>query len=305
LASPFYSDVLSSAQQASRLAKKGNTNPAYGAGLLAPGALNSSASSGAGASSAAPPASPSPASSITLKQTPQDYASQILNDPAFSMLKNSLSAQGISDAAHLRGAIQQALIQFGAVPNLPSDVLQTTGLDTAGTQTLADQNPFSTLKQLQQSYQDQQDAAKNQLAGRGILNSGETGYQLGRLGQQQGLDQYNATNSLLGNIGTLNDQYVAGRNAAAQALAQGSLTAEQTAAANGSTGTTATWDPATGLYRDPSGNYWNPDGTPGTPHSAPSPSAPAPPAPAAAPAAGQTVQPGVAPANIRTQAFAY
>jgi hypothetical protein len=77
-------------------------------------------------------------------------------------LRNSLSAQGISDAAHLRGAIQQALIQFGAVPDLPSSVLQSSGLDTAGTSALASNNPFSTLKQLQQTYQQKQDATKNQ-----------------------------------------------------------------------------------------------------------------------------------------------
>jgi hypothetical protein len=183
-------------------------------------------------------------------------------------LKNSLSAQGISDAAHLRGAIQQALIQFGAVPDLPQDVLSSTGLDTGATGTLASNNPFSTLKQLQQSYQQKQDATKNQLAARGILSSGETGYQLGNLGQQQGQDTYNATNSLLSGIGSLNDQYVAGQQAAAQALSQGALTAENTAAASGQLagggggGITATWDPSTGLYKDPSGAYYDRSGNP-------------------------------------------
>lgn len=180
-------------------------------------------------------------------------------------LKNLLSAQGISDAAHLRGALQQALINFGSVPNLPQDLLNQTGLDTAGTQSLAENNPFSILKQLAQRYQDSQDSTKNQLAARGILSSGETGYQLGRLGQQQGQTQYDATNSLLGNIDTLESNYAAGRQAAAQQLAQGALTAENTAAQNGAGGGgggTATYDPATGLYRDGNGNYYNGSGNP-------------------------------------------
>lgn len=203
---------------------------------------------------------------LTIGGGTPDYASQILSDPAFSTLKNTLSAQGISDAAHLRGAIQQALIQFGGVPNLPSDVLSSTGLDTAGTQALADQNPFSTLKRLQQSYQDQQDATKNQLAARGILSSGETGFQLGKLGQAQAGAQYDATNSLLGSIGTLNDQYLAGRQSAAQQLANGALTAENTAALNGAgspgPSVTATWDPSTGLYKDPTGKFYDQGGNP-------------------------------------------
>lgn len=203
---------------------------------------------------------------ITVGGGTNDWANQILNDPAFMNLKNLLSAQGISDAAHLRGAIQQALIGFGDVPNLPSDVLANTGLDTAGTAELAKNNPFSTLARLNQAYQDQQSASKNQLAARGILNSGETGYQLGRLGQQQAQNQYDVTNSLLGNIGNLNDAYVAGRQAAAQQLANGAIGAENTAAQNGGSsggsGVTATWDPATGTYVDPTGNHYDPSGNP-------------------------------------------
>lgn len=251
--------------------------------------------------------SSSPLSSITIGNTTPDFAFSIDNDPAYAQLKNALSSAGISDAAHLRGAIQQALIQFGAVPNLPTDVLQTTGLDTAGTQALADNNPFSTLKQLQQSYQDQTDSAKNQLAARGILSSGETGYQLGRLGQQQGQAQYNATNSLLGNIGSLNDQYVQGRQAAAQQLATGAFTAEQNAAAANAgapsgSGVTATWDPSTGLYKDPNGNYYNQGGNAvSLPSTAPS----AAPPPLAGGATQAPVQAGVAPGNVRTSAFGF
>lgn len=196
------------------------------------------------------------------KTTP-DYAFNIYNDPAYKQLRDSLSAAGVADASHLRGALQSYLIQFGGVPDLPTDVLQNSGLDAGSTQTLAAGNPFSTLKRLQQNYEDQQMASKNQLASRGILSSGETGYQLGRLGQNQAQSQYDATNSLLGGIGTLNDQFVAGRQAAAQQLAQGAFTAESNAAANNAgpaPSVTATWNPSTGTYVDPAGNHYDQGG---------------------------------------------
>lgn len=191
-----------------------------------------------------------------------DYASAIENDPAYTALKNLLSAQGISDAAHLRGAVQQALIQFGDVPNLPQDVLSSSGLDVGGTRAQAQSNPFSVLKSLAQKYQQQQALTKNQLAARGILSSGETGYQLGRLGQQQAQDQYNLTSNLLGNIDTLETQYAAGRQAAAQQLANGALTAENNVVNSGVAPQTvsATWDPTVGLYRDANGNLYDPSG---------------------------------------------
>jgi hypothetical protein len=226
--------------------------------------------SGAGLGGAyAPVGTINPAlSSITVGggvKQPSDYAFDINSDPAYKQLRDSLSAAGISDAAHLRGAIQQALIGFGAVPGLSSDVMANSGLDTAGTQALAANNPFSTLAKLQQSYQDQQDSTKNQLAANGILSSGETGYQLGKLGQANAQGLYDANSSLLGNIGTLNDQYVAGRNAAAQQLASGAFTAESNAAASAPADTatptvTATWNPATGTYVDPSGNHYDQNG---------------------------------------------
>lgn len=206
----------------------------------------------------------SPLNSITLGGGTRDYAADIYNNPAFKMLRDQLSSAGIADAAHLRGTIQQALIGFGAVPNLPTDVLQNSGLDTGETSALAAGNPFSTVKRLQQDYDDRQNLVKKQLAARGILDSGETGYQLGRLGQSQAQSQYDATSSLLGGISGLNDQYVAGRQAAASQLAQGAFSAQATAAqqnAGGGGGTvTATWNPATGTYVDPSGNHYDQGG---------------------------------------------
>lgn len=287
------------------LGGRGGANLLSGGGRIASNQLGrSTPGAGVGLGGAYAPASDpgagSPLSSIPIGGAPsqQDYAFDIYNDPSFKMLRDNLSTAGISDAARLRGAIQQALIGFGSVPNLPQDVLANSGLDTGETQTLAANNPFSTLKRLQQSYEDQQTAAKNQLAARGILSSGETGYQLGRIGQQQAQSQYDATSGLLSGIGGFNNDYVAGRQAAAAQLAQGALAAETNAAASnagggGGTTTTATWDPATGLYKDANGKYYDPSGNPTSPSAPPpAPSGGAAPTGAPAPAVAQPYVPG-------------
>lgn len=239
------------------------------AGIGSGGALNSGAgSSSAGTSPASTPAAaPTVPKVITFGGTPTqtDYATMIQNDPAFMALKNSLSAQGIASAAQLRGAVQQALINFGAVPeNLPSGVLSSTGLDTGLTSQLASQNPFSVLAQLAQQYSTAQDTTKNQLAARGILSSGETGYQLGNLGQANAQQNYNVTNALLGNIGSYNAQYLAGQQAAANQLSQGAFTAESNAAAGAPSGPTITanYDPSTGLYKDVNSSFYDVNGNP-------------------------------------------
>jgi hypothetical protein len=250
------SDLLNSSRLAS---KNGTLGLGSSGGTVSAGTTPYDQGYGAGFSA------PGGKTSISVGGGYVDPATQIWNDPAFQQLKNSLSAQGIADAAHLRGALQSALVQFGSVPNLDPSILQATELDTSGTQALADNNPFSTLKQLAQKYQTSTDAEKNQLAARGILSSGETGYQLGNLGQQQATDQYNATNSLLGGIGSLYDQYVSGQNAAANQLSQGAFTAEGNAAANNAGGgatVSAVWDPASGTYKDASGNAYDQSGNP-------------------------------------------
>ena len=49
-----------------------------------------------------------------------DYQAILNQDPAFSALKSSLSAQGIQSAAQRRAATNQALIQFGSIPDFSS-----------------------------------------------------------------------------------------------------------------------------------------------------------------------------------------
>ena len=50
-----------------------------------------------------------------------DYQSIINSDPAFQAIKQGISAQGIADASQRGAATNQALIQFGSVPNFAAE----------------------------------------------------------------------------------------------------------------------------------------------------------------------------------------
>lgn len=118
-----------------------------------------------------------------------DYQSILNQDPAFSALKQSLSAQGIQDASQRRAATNQALIQYGGLPDfahaaqqlgLSADALKMLQGDidpaTAG---LAAHNQFSTEAELQRQENQAMRALRNNLAARGALSSGEDAYQSG------------------------------------------------------------------------------------------------------------------------------
>lgn len=261
--------------------------PNAGYGMLNPGTTTPTA-----------PASGSAGGSVTAGGGATDWAKLISEDPYFQHLQETLRAGGIANQSQFRAALKQLLEQFGSVPNLPADVLANSGLDTNEVSQLAANNPFSVLKQLQKAYETKQVDAKNSLAARGILNSGETGYQLGNLGHAQAQSQYDATNALLGSIGGLNSTYVQQMQDAANQLASGALTAEQNVAAQNPTApsVTATYDPGSGLYRSPDGRYFDANGNPASPHAAapapPTPAAPQPSAPGFPPVLSEGERPG-------------
>lgn len=116
-----------------------------------------------------------------------DYQSLIQQDPYFAQVRDALSAQSASDAAQRDKQLGQAFINFGEAP--------------AGYESLvgdaAANNPFSALAQLQRAYEQNTRNTKNQLASRGILQSGETGYQLGNENRDYLQNQYEARQQLL------------------------------------------------------------------------------------------------------------
>jgi hypothetical protein len=216
-----------------------------------------------------------------------DWASLIKGDPGLMDTQNALSAGSISDLASRNAAIQAAYVSFGGNVDAAqlakqlgmseADVQNALGPDA---QRLAQENTsagLSTQARLQQANQDAIMKIRQELNKRGLLNSGETGFELDRqnLGYRQA--QSDATNKLLGYLQQYQQGYLS-----AQQQREGTLAQAYSDAANrqfgqhqSSAGSTATLD-----HIDPFGNpvYKGPDGTlygaDGSPYSAPQPGHP-------------------------------
>jgi hypothetical protein len=159
-----------------------------------------------GPTASAPPSGPSvaPAAVAADPIPPSQWASQIAKDPLYVLAQQQIKAQKDASQAALRASQQQAVIRFGEVPaGLPTDERLGKALD-ATTAQLAKENTkahLSTVSRLQDQYDQGYRQGVNALAARGLLHSGETGYQLGLL--QRGLQQsrYGAAQQLLDYLG--------------------------------------------------------------------------------------------------------
>lgn len=195
----------------------------------------------------------------------------ITNDPSYQLAQQNASASGISSAAQRAAATQQALIQFGMVPDfsglgispdqqgfLSQDV-------TPDISALAQQNTtngLSTEAQLQRQNQQNTLLLQQQLAGRGALSSGEANYQLGNNQQNYNLAQSNAVNQLLSTIAGYQNQYVTAQQTAQQQLQAAMQAAEQTQASLPQNQPT---QPQSFAYDASTGKYTG-NGTSYTPH---------------------------------------
>lgn len=135
---------------------------------------------------------PQPAASTP---TNQGQFGLIASDPFYMQQSALLTAQANADAARANEQTQRALVDFGEVP---------TGYTGRGandvTRGLAADNTTSGLSQLARILKGQADARRNslnQLGARGMLQSGETGYQLGEVAQTGKNLQYDARLKLL------------------------------------------------------------------------------------------------------------
>jgi hypothetical protein len=115
---------------------------------------------------------------------------------------------GMSQAAAQRQAeSEQALIQFG---DPSASAWAGFGLDPQGAD-YARQNYLSgnaTLARIDKSHNDARAAVINQLAGRGMLFSGETGYQQGQADQTYGHNVYDARNAVLAALNGYQNTYL-------------------------------------------------------------------------------------------------
>jgi hypothetical protein len=132
---------------------------------------------------------------------PSSYQNRIRNDPWFMQQQALLQAQSAADAALLRQRLSQMLVQFGQVPEGYSSPYM-----DATVPGLAQQNTqagTSLLARLMKAAQDARLQTVNQLAARGILSSGETGYQLGELALAQKQAEYDARTGVLSQLNEL------------------------------------------------------------------------------------------------------
>lgn len=136
------------------------------------------------ASTAPPPPTPSETA----------WTEYLTTDPFYSQTVGQLSAAGQTDAAERARRIQQMLVQFGDASGFTGDDITQTVRDLASENTSAG---LSTLARLRKSASDARQRAINQLAARGILQSGETGYQTGELALQAQQAEFDARNSVL------------------------------------------------------------------------------------------------------------
>ena len=166
-----------------------------------------------------------------------DYQSLLQNDPGFMALKQGLSAQGIQDSAQRNAAINQALIQYGAIPDLnkaaaqlgiPVDQLQ--GIidpNTAGLAAANSKAGLSTTARLQQQEDQAMLALRNNLAARGALSSGDDAYRTNLQNQAFTQAESDALNSLLGAITGVNQTYTTAQQNEQGQLLSGLQTALQ------------------------------------------------------------------------------
>lgn len=198
-----------------------------------------------------------------------DYQSILNEDPAFSALKQSLSAQGIQSAAGRRQATNQALVQFGSVPNfaaeagqlgLSPDALKMLEGDidpaTAG---LASHNQFSTEAEMKRQEDQAMLALRNNLGARGALSSGEDAYQTGNQEHNYESAQQNALLKLLGAITGYQQNYTTEQQGQQQQLDQAIQQAEATDSALPQyQGFSLRYNARSGRYVGPSGETYTP-----------------------------------------------
>lgn len=205
----------------------------------------------------------------TLNYSP-DYQTLLQQDPAFSALKQQISAQQIQDAAARQAATDQALIQFGMIPNFaqagaqlgltPQQVAMLQQDVSPQVQALAQQNTaggLSTEAQLQHDQQIAMRGLRNNLAARGALSSGEDAYQTNEQNRNYALAQNKALQSLLAALGGYQQNYLTNQQQEQQQLTSGLQTAEQNQMAlPQNAGFSLQYNPRTGKYHSAAGGTY-------------------------------------------------
>lgn len=127
----------------------------------------------------------------------QTFPGGVNGDPFFMQQQGLLAAQNTSERADVAQQAQRALIDYGAIP--AGELNPLLGV-TDATRQLAEQNTgagMSTLARIQHAAELARQGSLDKLAARGMLSSGETGFQLGELGLQRQQAEYDALQQVM------------------------------------------------------------------------------------------------------------
>jgi hypothetical protein len=149
-----------------------------------------------------------------------DWAALINSDPLYQQGQMDLGAASAAAAAARQGGVRQAIIRSGLFGSQDAlrQALARFGQQYAGDvdQATLDQaagNENSVAAQLRQALGQRNLATEDTLAARGILRSGQTGYELGENKRQYDQANYDAMNQLLDYLGGLYGGFAEGENA--------------------------------------------------------------------------------------------
>ncbi len=111
------------------------------------------------------------------------------------------------DPATAKAQAERAVIQYGAIPKNLGNLSNLSGAFGGDTQKLAQENTqsgLSILARINQAHADQQRYITNRLAAHGLLESGETGFQMGREQTNYAGAQQDSTTKLLDYLSGIN-----------------------------------------------------------------------------------------------------
>lgn len=160
-----------------------------------------------------PLASPAPAPAA-LPKPKIDLHQLIENDPLYKQTAADVAASRISSQAQLSAARRRALTMYGEIPDFSPNagLVGEVAPDVDNTvRQLAQQNTaagLSTTGRLRQAYDENVKALQNSLAARGLLSSGETGYQVGKQNTQYQQTRYDALQQLLDLLANYQGSYL-------------------------------------------------------------------------------------------------
>ncbi|MBI3936420.1 MAG: hypothetical protein HY323_05540 [Betaproteobacteria bacterium] len=213
----------------------------------------------------------------------QTWQDVIRSDPLYQQKAGDVSAAKASAAAGRAAAVRAALIRLGIVPDvnaafaslgLPAQYQQWLGEDIdEPTRKLTESNEFSFARQAAKQHAENLTALQDVLAAKGILRSGQTGFETGRESERYQGSLNDAVQQLLDFLGGQYGGYATTESGLTRELGTFGETVMERLLGQGVTPAaafTATYDPESGLYYK-DGRYYDAQGNPVAPPERPPP----------------------------------